>query len=153
MKKNNLIILSQYFPPDVSGGATRAINYSKCLGQQNYNVTVITAYPHQHGPVPKKYHNKLTMKEKLGNLNLIRVWIPSLLHTSVKNSAILNFSFCISSLFPLFSIKSKPDVILAFEPNLFSIIPAYLYSKIRGGVVIRIVDDMWPELLLSLIHI
>ena len=147
MKKNNLIILSQYFPPDVSGGATRAINYSKCLGQQNYNVTVITAYPHQHGPVPKKYHNKLTMKEKLGNLNLIRVWIPSLLHTSVKNSAILNFSFCISSLFPLFSIKSKPDVILAFEPNLFSIIPAYLYSKIRGGVVIRIVDDMWPELL------
>ena len=61
MKKNNLIILSQYFPPDVSGGATRAINYSKCLGQQNYNVTVITAFPHQHGPVPKKYRNKLSM--------------------------------------------------------------------------------------------
>ena len=36
MKKNNLIILSQYFPPDVSGGATRAINYSKCL---SHNIT------------------------------------------------------------------------------------------------------------------
>ena len=42
-KKNNVIILSQYFPPDVSGGATRAFNYAKCLEQQNYNVTVITA--------------------------------------------------------------------------------------------------------------
>ena len=147
MKKNNLLILTQYFPPDISGGATRAFNYSKCLAQQNYNVTVITAHPHQHEPVPKNYRNKLTKKEKYDNLNLIRVWIPSLLHSSIKNSAILNFSFCISSLFPLFSIKSKPDVILAFEPNLFSIIPAYLYSKIRGGVVIRIVDDMWPELL------
>jgi len=145
MKKSNLLVLSQYFPPDVSGGATRAFNYSKCLEQQGYNVTVVTAHPHQHGPVPENYRNKLTKKEKFSSLNLIRVWIPSLLHTSVKNSAILNFSFCISSLFPLFSLKTKPDVILAFEPNLFSIIPAYIYSKLRGGIVIRIVDDMWPE--------
>ena len=50
-------------------------------------------------------------------------------------------------MFPLFSLNSKPDIILAFEPNLFSIIPAYIYSKLRGGIVIRIVDDMWPELL------
>ena len=50
-------------------------------------------------------------------------------------------------MFPLFSLKSKPDIILAFEPNLFSIIPAYIYSKLRGGIIIRIVDDMWPELL------
>jgi len=147
MKKNNLLVLSQYFPPDVSGGATRAFNYSKCLEQQGYNVTVVTAYPHQHGPVPENYRNKLTKKEKFCNLNLIRVWIPSLLHSSIKNSAILNFSFCISSLFPLFLLKSKPDIILAFEPNLFSIIPAYIYSKLRGGIIIRIVDDMWPELL------
>ena len=147
MKKNNLLVLSQYFPPDVSGGATRAFNYSKCLEQQGYNVTVVTAHPHQHGPVPENYRNKLTKKEKFCNLNLIRVWIPSLLHSSIKNSAILNFSFCISSLFPLFSLNSKPDIILAFEPNLFSIIPAYIYSKLRGGIVIRIVDDMWPELL------
>ena len=146
-KKINVVVLSQYFPPDVSGGATRAFNYSKCLEQQNYNVTVITAHPHQHGPVPKNYRNKLTKKEKMGNLDLIRVWVPSLLHSSIKNSAILNFSFCFTSLFPLFSIESKPDVILAFEPNLFSIIPAYFYSKLRGGVVLRVVDDMWPELL------
>jgi len=143
----HIVIISQYFPPDVSGGSTRAYNYAKCLSDQNFKVTVITAHPHQHEPVPKKYRNKLTKKEKMGNLDLIRVWIPSLLHSSVKNSARLNFSFCFSSLFPLFSIQSKPDVILAFEPNLFSIIPAYFYSKLRGGIVLRVVDDMWPELL------
>ena len=146
-KKINVIVISQYFPPDVSGGATRAFNYSKCLEKQNYNVTVITAHPHQHEPVPKHYRNKLTKTEKMGGLNLIRVWIPSLLHSSVKNSAISNLSFIISSLFPIFFVKPKPDVIFAFEPNLFSIIPAYFYSKLRGGIVIRVVDDMWPELL------
>ena len=143
--KIHVLIITQYFPPDISGGATRAFNYAKCLEQQNFQVTVITAHPHQHGPVPKKYKNKLLFKEKMDGIEIIRVWIPSLLHSSKKNSAILNSSFLITSLFPLLSIK--PNVIFAFEPNLFSIIPAYFYSKLRGGDVIRIVDDLWPELL------
>ena len=118
-KKIHVVIISQYFPPDVSGGATRAFNYSKCLEQQNYQVTVITAHPHQHGPVTGKYRHKLILKEKMDGLEIIRVWIPSLLHSSVFNSAILNLSFLASSIFPIFSIK--PDIIFAFEPNLFSI--------------------------------
>ena len=142
-KKIHVVIISQYFPPDVSGGATRAFNYSKCLEQQNYQVTVITAHPHQHGPVTGKYRHKFILKEKMDGLEIIRVWIPSLLHSSVFNSAILNLSFLASSTFPIFSIK--PDIIFAFEPNLFSIIPAFFYSKLRGGKVIRAIDDLWPE--------
>ena len=115
-KKIHVVIISQYFPPDVSGGATRAFNYSKCLEQQNYQVTVITAHPHQHGPVTGKYRHKLILKEKMDGLEIIRVWIPSLLHSSVFNSAILNLSFLASSIFPIFSIK--PDIIFAFEPIL-----------------------------------
>lgn len=144
-KKIHILIISQYFPPDISGGSTRAYNYAKCLVEQNYDVTVITAPPHQHAAVPKEYRGKLTCKEKMHGINLIRVWIPSLLHSSVRNSTILVCSFLLSSLFPIFSVKA--DIILAFEPNLFSIIPAYIYSKLRGGKVIRIVDDLWPELL------
>ena len=41
----------------------------------------------------------------------------------------------------------KPSIIFVFQPNLFSIIPAYIYSKLRGGKVIRAVDDLWPEVL------
>lgn len=142
-KKIRVLIISQYFPPDISGGSTRAYNYAKCLVEQNYDVTVITAPPHQHAPVPKEYRCKLTCKEKMQGIDLIRVWVPSLLHSSVRNSTILVCSFLLSSLFPIFSVKA--DIIFAFEPNLFSIIPAYLYSKLRGGKVIRVVDDLWPE--------
>ena len=141
----HVLIISQYFPPDISGGSTRAYNYAKCLVEQGYNVTVITAPPHQHSAVPKEYRHRLTRKEKMSGMNLIRVWVPSLLHSSVRNSTILVCSFLLSSLFPIFSVKA--DIIFAFEPNLFSIIPAYIYSKLRGGKVIRVVDDLWPELL------
>ena len=143
--KIHVVMISQYFPPDISGGATRAFNYAKCLEQQNFHVTVITAHPHQHGPVTGKYKHKIILKEKMDGFDIIRVWIPSLLHSSVLKSAILNISFLFSSIFPIFSVK--PDIIFAFEPNLFSIIPAFFYSKLRGGKVIRAIDDLWPEYL------
>lgn len=143
--KTSVVIISQYLPPDISGGGTRAYNYAKCLAQRDYNVTVITAHPHLHSPVPKEYKRKTTVREKVDNINIIRVWVPSLLHTSAKKRIILHLSFILFSLIPLFSLK--PDVIFASEPNLFSIIPAYIYSKLRGGKVVRVVDDLWPEII------
>ncbi len=143
--KKKILIISQYFPPDISGGGTRAFNYAKCLSQQNFEVTVISAFPHLHANIPKKFRFKLLHKEKMDGFELIRVRVPSLLHTSARNRIILHLSFLISSMIPIFSIK--PDVIFASEPNLFSIIPAFFYSKLSGGSVIRIVDDLWPEAL------
>jgi glycosyltransferase involved in cell wall biosynthesis len=138
--QKQILIISQYFPPDVSGGGTRAYNYAKCLSEQNFDVTVITAYPHLHKK-RKNDQNKINDNEKF---SVIRVWVPSLLHSSIKNRILLHLGFIFSSLIPMFSLK--PDLIFASEPNLFSIIPAYFFSKIRGGKVIRIVDDLWPEL-------
>ena len=143
-KLKKILIISQYFPPDISGGGTRAFNYAKCLSK-NYNVTVITAFPHLHSKIPSKYKFHLKKIEKIEDMTIIRVRVPSLLHNSIKNRIILHISFLISSLFPLFS--QKPDVIFASEPNLFSIIPSFFYSKVSGGKVIRVVDDLWPEVI------
>lgn len=144
IKKKKILIISQYFPPDMSGGGTRAYNYAKCLSK-NYDVTVITAFPHLHSKIPSMYRFHLTKKEKIDKIKVIRVRVPSILHDSIKNRIFLHLSFLISSLIPLFS--QKPDVIFASEPNLFSIIPAFFYSKLRGGKVIRVVDDLWPEVI------
>ncbi len=141
-KKPSVIILSQYFPPDMSGAGTRAYNYSKCL-EKNYDVTVITAHPHLHKQVSKKLKWKLIHKENEYGLKIIRVWVPSILHSSARNRIRLHFSYMITSLIPMWGLK--PSIIFVFQPNLFSIIPAYIYSKLRGGKVIRAVDDLWPE--------
>ena len=143
LSKKNILIISQYFPPDISGGGTRAYNYAKVLCDKGYNVTVITAYPHLHEPVPKKYKSKFLVREKIDGINIIRVWVPSLLHTSIKNRIILHLTYIITCLIPLPSVKT--DAIFASEPNLFAIIPAYFYSKLKKADVIRVVDDLWPE--------
>ena len=142
--KRKILIISQYFPPDISGGGTRAYNYAMCLAK-NFDVTVITAFPHLHNKVSNEYRWKITKKEQMANFSVIRVRVPSLLHSSTRNRILLHFSFLTNSLIPLWSIK--PEIIFASEPNLLSIIPAYFYSKLRGGKVIRVVDDLWPEVL------
>ena len=96
--KRNILIISQYFPPDISGGGTRAYNYAKALQNKGYNVTVITAYPHLHESVPKKYKFKFFTREKMDGINIVRVWIPSLLHNSAKNRIILHLTFLITCL-------------------------------------------------------
>jgi len=143
-QKKEILIISQYFPPDISGGGTRAYNYAKCLAN-NFDVTVITAFPHLHDKVPSKFRWKITQEDKNFDFRVIRVRVPSLLHSSITNRMILHISFLMNSLIPIGSIK--PDVIFASEPNLLSIIPAYIYSKLKGGKIIRIVDDLWPEVL------
>ena len=148
LDSKKILIISQYFPPDISGGGTRAHNYAKCLAKRGFDVTVITAFPHLHGKKPHEFRLKLAKKETEHGIQVIRVWIPSILHSSNINRILLHSSFIFMSLLPIFSIK--PNIIFASEPNLFAIIPAYIYSKIRGGKIIRIVDDMWPEVMYEL---
>ena len=108
MKKDRtkVLIISQYFPPDVSGGGTRAHNFAQCLAAEDFDVTVITAFPHLHEAVSDKYKKKIMIKEKMDNFSIIRVWIPSILHSSIKNRIFLHLCFIISSLFPLFTMSS-----------------------------------------------
>jgi len=61
----NVLIIGQYFPPDLGGAATRAYNVAKGLSLNGCKVTVITAFPHYpHGRIPKKYALSLFKVEK-----------------------------------------------------------------------------------------
>ena len=46
--KIKVLIISQYFPLDISGGGTRAFNYAKCLNMKDFDLMVITAFLHFH---------------------------------------------------------------------------------------------------------
>lgn len=142
--KKLVLIISQYYPPDISGGGTRAHNYASCLSKEKYEIIVITAVPHLHSKYRETYSKKIFTIEQKENFKIVRFWIPKLLHDSVFNRVVLHSIFLLNSILPI--IFFKPDIIIASEPNLFSVIPAYFYSKIRGSKIIRVVDDMWPEI-------
>jgi len=145
-----VVIISQYFPPDVGGSATRAYNAAIGLRKKGCEVKVVTAFPHYpHGNISPNYRKKALKLEEMDGIKLIRVWIPSLPHNSVVNRMVMHFSFMVTSLFAI-PFVGKVDIIWAANPNLFSFLPALVYSFVERKKIIRNVDDLWPEVFYDL---
>lgn len=141
----NVLIISQYFPPDFGGAGTRSYNAARGLIKQDCDVTVISAFPHYpHGNIPKKYARKLRVLEECDGIKLIRTWVPNIPHSSIAKRILIHMSFMISSLFAL-SLVKKVDIIFAMNPNIFSFFPALFYKILYRKDIIRNVDDLWPE--------
>ena len=140
-----VLVLAQYFPPDMGGASARASNVAKGLREKGCDVTVVAAFPHYpHGKVPVKYKGKPIVPEKAGTAKVLRVWIPSLPHSSTVNRVILHVCFVVSSLFAL-PFVGEPDVIWAANPNLFCFFSALVYGLAKRKPIVRNVDDLWPE--------
>jgi glycosyltransferase involved in cell wall biosynthesis len=145
-----VLILAQYFSPDIGGGSTRASNVVKGLICKGCEVTVVAAFPHYpHGNVPKEYGGKAVVSEWFGRAKVFRVWVPSLAHSSALNRITLHLCFCVSSLFALPFI-GKVDVVWGANPNLFSFFPSLVYGALKRVPFVRNVDDLWPEVFYEL---
>lgn len=149
-KSLHVLVIAQYFYPDIGGASTRAYNSALALKKQGCEVTVVTSFPHYpHGNIPPEYGKKIVAKEVISDIKVIRTWIPSLPHSSVRNRVILNLSFILSSLMAIGRIK-RPNIIIAMNPNLFSFFSAIVYRIVYRRRIIRNVDDLWPEVFYDL---
>jgi len=126
-----VLIIAQYFPPDLGGSATRACNAAKGLVLNGCKVTVVTAFPHYpHGKIPKEYRWKPFKIEWLKKIKVIRTFIFPLESKGLARRIILFGSFIMSSLFVL-PLVEKIDVIWAANLDVTSMIPAMIYSKVK----------------------
>ena len=146
----NVLVLAQYFPPDMGGGSTRASNVVKGLLSKGCDVTVVAAFPHYpYGKVPEHYKGKAIVSERFGNAKVYHVWIPALAHSSPMKRIVLHLCFVFSSLFAL-PFVDKVDVVWGANPNLFSFFPSLVYGAVKRVPVVRNVDDLWPEVFYEL---
>ena len=145
-----VLVLAQYFSPDMGGGSTRASNVVKGLLSNGCDVTVVAAFPHYpHGKVPNQYKRKAIVPERFSDAKVFRVWIPALPHNNPINRIILHLCFVFSSLFAVPFVR-KPDVVWGANPNLFSFFPSFIYGIVKRTPVVRNVDDLWPEVFYEL---
>ena len=145
-----VLVLAQYFSPDMGGGSARASNVVNGLLGNGCDVTVVAAFPHYpHGKVPHRYKHKAIVSERIGDAKVFRVWIPALPHSSEMNRIILHFCFVVSSLFAL-PFVGKVDVVWGANPNLFSFFPSFVYGFVKRVPIVRNVDDLWPEVFYEL---
>lgn len=141
-----LLILTQYFPPEVGAPQNRLYELALRLESKGIDISILTAMPnYPQMVVHKEYKGKCYCKEDMNGLKVHRSWIYVSKSKSIIPRLLNYFSFVSSSLwFGLFKIK-KQDVLLVESPPLFLGITAYLLSRAKGAKMIFNVSDLWPE--------
>jgi len=141
----NVLVVAQYFPPDLGGAATRAFNVAKGLVLNGCNVTVITAFPHYpHGNIPREYRYKPFKMEWFGKAKVIRTFVLPLESKGLFKRLLLFGSFMLSSLSAL-PMVGKIDVVWAANPDIFVLIPSVAYGAVKRKPVVSNVDDLIIE--------
>lgn len=141
-----LLILTQYFPPEIGAPQNRLFELAIRLQKKGIDVSVLTAMPnYPQMKIHENYKGKCYCKETLSNLEVHRAWIYVSQSKAVISRLLNYFSFVISAFFVgLFKIK-KQDVLMVESPPLFLGITAYLLAKLKGAKMIFNVSDLWPE--------
>jgi glycosyltransferase involved in cell wall biosynthesis len=136
----NILLTSQYFPPDLGGVATRTGNLVKGLVLNGCQVTVITGFPHYpHGNIPKQYRWAPLKIEWVGQTRVIRSFMPPLKSEGLLKRLLLMGFFGISSLFALPWI-GRIDAVWGG-----SWVSGVLYSKVKRVPVVLDVCDLTLE--------
>jgi len=141
----NVLVIAQYFPPDLGGSATRAYNVAKGLTLNGCNVTVIAAFPHYpHGRIPAEYRWKPIKIEWMNGFRVIRTFMPPVRSVGFFRRLLLIGAFAFSALFAL-PFVGGVDVVWAS-----SWVPGLVYGRVKRKPVVLNVDDLTLEDLVDL---
>lgn len=149
----NILVVSQFFPPEVAAGGIRVHELGRHWVQAGHNVTVITGFPnYPSGIISPEYRSKrrhLRWIENKDGMKVIRTW------TSVRPNGgsldrLCNYtSFSVSAALEGF-VTERPDIIIGTSPPLTVGLAAFALAKAKNTRWVLEVRDLWPESLAAL---
>tara|TARA_B100000508_G_scaffold141079_1_gene146057 strand:- start:28667 stop:29893 length:1227 start_codon:yes stop_codon:yes gene_type:complete len=145
MKK--LLIVSQYFPPEVGAPQNRLFELAIRLKEHGIKTTVLTAMPnYPSGVIHESYKNKKYHFEVISGIDVHRTAIYATPSKGLIKRLRNYFSFVWSSYFiGRKKIKGHFDFVLCESPPLFLGISALKLAKRYNAKFIFNVSDLWPE--------
>ncbi len=141
-----ILIVSQYFPPEIGAGSTRVYETAKLLRKFGNEVSVLTAFPNYMLDEPvEKYKDKFSYFEEIDGIKIYRSYIYL---SFKKQSLFIRFcgflSFMISSIIKGIKLKNF-DVIIATSPPFSIGISGLMISRIKGSKLVFEVRDLYPD--------
>ncbi len=141
-----LLILTQYFPPEVGAPQNRLYELAVRLNRQGIDVTVLTAMPnYPQMEIYAPYQGKNYVYEEMDCLKIHRASI----FVSRKKSIIPRlrnyFSFVVSSALTGRRRLGHFDFLLCESPPLFLGYSAMYLARKKKAKLIFNVSDLWPE--------
>ncbi|MBP9070416.1 MAG: glycosyltransferase family 4 protein, partial [Bacteroidia bacterium] len=142
-----LLILTQYFPPEVGAPQNRLFELALRLKSVGVDVTVLTAFPnYPQMQIYKGYEGKNYMYEEMQGLKVHRASIYVSSNRSIISRLRNYFSFVRSSVnVGKKNLEDHYDFLMCESPPLFLGYSAMSLAKSKNAKLIFNVSDLWPE--------
>ena len=141
----HILFLTDNFPPETNAPASRTHEHAKRWVASGHRVTVITGFPNfPGGKLFEGYRNHLWRREQMDGIELVRVWTYITANEGFLKRTLDYASFMLTgTIAGLF--QSRPDVIVATSPQIFTTVAGHLLSGIRRRPFVFELRDLWPD--------
>lgn len=139
-----ILIISNYYPPEKGAAANRIEQLALKLHQNNYKVSVLCPlgnYP--KGELFPEYKGKFSVTEKLQNITVKRLWIYPSVSKNIFKRTLSVLSFASVLFFYLLFKKTPHKVVVQSPPLLLSFVSVLVLSLMRKKIILN-VSDLWP---------
>lgn len=137
--KRDILFLCQFFYPEYNSSASLPFDIAKHLADSGFSVDALCGYPKEYnasGEVPKK--------ETVDNIHIKRLKYIQLSRNKKFGRLVNYFSFTLTVLLHIFSIKKYKSVIVFSNPPILPFVA--LFANILFGTKIVFVSfDVYPE--------
>lgn len=137
-----ILVISQFFPPDITAAAFRVGDTVRLLADQGHEVKVLTAFPH------KAQAEGAAAEPELSGVEVLRSTLYPVGPGGARRYITHYLSFVLGSMRQGIAVwfrRWRPDVILASSPPLFVGITARFLAMLFRRPLIFEVRDIWPD--------
>ncbi len=141
----HILFITDNFPPEVNAPASRTFEHCREWVKTGHRVTVITGAPNfPQGNVYKGYRNRIWQTEEMDGIRVIRVWTYIAANEGFVKRILDYSSFMVSAIIASLMV-SKPDLVAATSPLLFTACAGYVVSRMKYIPFVFELRDLWPE--------
>ncbi len=141
-----IVILSQYFPPEVGAPQNRLYELAQRLHARGHDITVFTAMPNYPAmKVHPEYRGKRFCSETMNNLHVYRSWIWVSSSKRILSRLLNYFSFVFTAAIWATLKMKRSDVLICESPPLFLGLTARWLAFVKRTPLLFNVSDLWPE--------
>ncbi|MGH9179944.1 MAG: glycosyltransferase family 4 protein [Acidimicrobiales bacterium] len=147
-----VLVLSQYFPPEVGATQTRVELFARRLAEAGHDVTVVAEVPnHPLGVVFDGWRGRLWARHHENGYAVVRVWVRASARKSFWRRITFYLSYSVNAvLAALLLVRRRPDVIFASSPPLPVLVSAWALAAVWRRPYVADIRDVWPAVGIAL---